>query len=307
MPCPSRRPSLFVLPSTVLVLFLMLALAARAQAQGDPPVGVRAAGMAGAFTAVADDASATVWNPAGLASGSFFSVAVDGSRFDAQNAQFVGVATPPLGLTYYRSATGGVGNSRNSLVAHNFGVSLVQSLGDTGVAVGTTLKWIHGVTSSPDAASLSANKFDADLGVMVSGGLGQVGLTVRNLVQPSFEVPGGASTIRLDRKVRGGVAIHLAGETKIAGDVEFTKATTASGVWRDAAVGVESHPLERAWFRGGLHWNTAGGGPGGTGAAPIAAFGASYTIRGGFAADAQASVGSARGNRGWGVGARMAF
>jgi hypothetical protein len=146
--------------------------------------------MAGAFTAVADDASAPVWNPAGLASGSFFSVAVDGSRFDAQNAQFVGVATPPLGLTYYRSATGGVGNNRNSLVAQNLGVSLVQSLGDTGVAVGTTLKWVHGVTSSPDAASLSANKFDADVGVMVSGGLGQVGLTLNSAKRQRPQVCG---------------------------------------------------------------------------------------------------------------------
>jgi hypothetical protein len=263
--------------------------------------------MAGAFTAVADDASATVWNPAGLASGRFFSLALDGSSFDGQSAQFVGMGTPPLGLTYYRSATGAVGNSRNSLVAHNFGVSLVQSLGDTGVAVGTTVKLVHGVTSSPAAASLSANKFDADVGVMVSRGLGQVGLTVRNLAQPSFDVPGGAATIRLDRKVRGGAAVHLAGEITIAGDVEFTTATTASGVWRDAAVGVESHPLPKAWFRGGVHWNTAGGGPGGTGTAPIAAFGASYAIRGGLAADAQGSVGSARGNRGWGVGVRMSF
>jgi len=289
------------------VLILILLTAARVHAQGDPPIGVRAAGMAGAFTAVADDASATVWNPAGLASGRFFTVALDGSSFDGQSARFVGMATPPLGLTYYRSATGGVGNSRNSLVAHNVGVSLVQSLGDTGVAVGTTLRLVHGVTSSPDAASLSASKFDADVGVMVSGGLGQIGLTVRNLTQPSFEVPGGASTIRLDRRVRGGAAVHLASEITIAGDVEFTKATTASGVWRDVAVGMESHPFQRAWLRTGVHWNTAGGGSGGTGAAPIAALGASYTIRGGLAADAQASVGSARGNRGWGVGVRVSF
>ena len=290
---------------TVPVLILLTA--ARAHAQGDPPIGVRAAGMAGAFTAVADDASATVWNPAGLASGSFFSLAVDGSRYDGQSAQFVGMATPPLGLTYYRSATGSVGNSRNSLVAHNLGVSLVQSLGDTGVAVGTTLRWVHGVTSSPDAASLSANKFDADVGVMLSGGLGQIGLTVRNLAQPSFEVPGGASTIRLNRRVRGGAAVHLASEITLAGDVEFTKSTTASGVWRDVAIGAESHPVQKAWLRGGVHWNTAGGGPRGTGAAPIAALGASYAIRGVLAADAQASVGSARGNRGWGVGVRVSF
>ena len=35
--------------------------------------------MAGAFVAVADDASAAYWNPAGFAAGSFFSLVIDGS------------------------------------------------------------------------------------------------------------------------------------------------------------------------------------------------------------------------------------
>jgi len=51
-----------------LSVCLFLLSVGPARAQGDPPVGVRAAGMAGAFTAVADDATAAVWNPAGLAS-----------------------------------------------------------------------------------------------------------------------------------------------------------------------------------------------------------------------------------------------
>ena len=38
------------------------------------PSGSRAAGMGGAFVAVADDASAVYWNPAGFAAGSFFSL-----------------------------------------------------------------------------------------------------------------------------------------------------------------------------------------------------------------------------------------
>lgn len=305
MPHSPERTS----PAFLLLLLLLISLLAssRAFAQGDPPVGVRAAGMAGAFTAVADDATAAVWNPAGLASGSYFSLAVDGNRFDQQSTLFVGVGTPPLALTYYRSAAGGAANSRNSLVTHNFGVSLVQSLGHTGVALGTTLKLVHGVTSAGPGGSISANRFDADAGVMVSGGLGQIGLTVRNLTQPSFAVPDDGSTIQLDRTVRGGAAVYAARQVTIAADAEFTRAKTPSGEWRDAAVGVESHPFRRAWLRGGFHWNTAGGGSGGTGAAPVAAFGASYSIRGGVAADAQASVGSAHGNRGWGVGLRLIF
>ncbi len=283
-----------------------LLLAAAAEAQGNPPVGVRAAGMGGAFTAVADDAAATVWNPAGLASGSYFSAAIDGNRFDGQSTLFVGMGTPPLGLTYYRTATAGLSNGRNTLVAHTFGASLVQSIGQTGVAVGTTLKVVHGVVSTGDE-SRGSTAFDADAGVMVSGALGQIGLTVRNLVRPSFAVPDASGAIRLDRMVRGGVALHLWQETTIAADAEFTKALAVAGApWRDLAVGIETRAGRKAWVRGGMHVNTAGG-TAGSGAAPIATAGASYAIRGALMLDAQASVGSSKGNRGWGVGLRFAY
>ncbi len=270
-------------------------------------MGVRAAGMAGAFTAVADDAAATVWNPAGLASGSYFSAAVDGNRFDGQSTVFVGIGTPPLGLSYERAATAGLFNGRNTLVTHNFGVSLVQSIGQIGLAVGTTLKVVHGEVSD-GPASTGTTAFDADAGVMLSGGFGQAGVTVRNLARPSFAVPEGPGAIRLDRMVRGGVALHLRQDTTLAVDADFTRAVAVAGApWRDAAVGIESRAGPKAWLRGGLHWNTAGGDPGGAGAAPIGTAGASYAIRGALMADAQASFGSSKGNRGWGVGLRFTY
>ena len=46
-------------------------------AAAQSPVGTRAAGMAGAFVAVADDATAVYWNPAGIATGSFVSAVLD--------------------------------------------------------------------------------------------------------------------------------------------------------------------------------------------------------------------------------------
>jgi hypothetical protein len=258
--------------------------------------------MAGAFTGVSDDAAATVWNPAGLASGSYFSVAADGNRFDGQSTIFAAVGTPPLGFVYTRLATAELENGRNTLVAHNFGVCLVQSIGNTGIAVGTTLKLVHGVASTGDT-SVAGNAFDADAGVMWSAGRGQVGLTVKNLTRPSFALPDANGEIRLDRMVRGGVSLHAWEGAIVAADVEFTKALAVAGApWRDAAIGVESRTGRKAWIRGGVHWNTAGGGSGGSGAAPIGTAGATYAVRGGINLNAQASFGSAKGNRGWGVG-----
>ena len=55
-----------------LVCLALLSGASRAGAQSFESVGIRAQGMGGAFVAVADDATATWWNPAGLASGAYF-------------------------------------------------------------------------------------------------------------------------------------------------------------------------------------------------------------------------------------------
>ncbi len=278
-------------------LIILLPDATSAFAQSAGPVGVRSTGMGGAFTAVADDGSAAFWNPAGFASGSFFSVVVDANRLDRRSGFLVALGTPPLGISYYRTAIAEVKNGRNTLVAHHAGVSLVQSLGG-GLAVGTTLKLVHGVAYPLEGAGISTNKFDADLGVMASGSLGQLGLSVRNLLQPEFKTAGGM--IRLDRRVRAGVSVR-AGQATAAADLDLTTSATPRGPWRDAAVGLEGHPARNAWVRGGVHWNTAGRG------APVGSVGGSYAVYGSTKADAQVSFGSSSGDRGWGIGLRFVF
>src|SRR5215213_6232539 len=52
-------------------------------AQTFDTVGTRAAGMGGAFVAVADDASAAYWNPGGFAAGNFFTMVLDRSTATA--------------------------------------------------------------------------------------------------------------------------------------------------------------------------------------------------------------------------------
>ena len=289
MPASPRR--------TLWALLVLLTVTTSAFAQSEGPVGVRATGMGGAFTAVADDGSAAFWNPAGFASGSFFSVGVDANRLDRRSGFLVALGTPPLGISYYRTAIAQVKNGRNTLVAHHAGVSLVQSLWGR-LAVGTTLKLVHGVASPLGGAGSSTNRFDADLGVMATGSLGQLGLSVRNLLQPEFKTAGGM--IRLNRRVRAGVSVR-AGQAMAAADLDLTTSATSRGDWRDAAVGLEGHPARNAWVRGGVHWNTAGRGT------PVGSVGGSYAVYGSTKADAQVSFGSASGDRGWGVGLRFVF
>jgi len=266
-------------------------------------VGVRAAGMGGAFTAIADDGSAAFWNPAGFASGSFFSLVVDGNVLDRRRATLVALGTPPLGLSYYRTAIAPEKNGRNTLVAHHAGVTLVHSLGGH-LAVGTTLKLVHGVASPAGSAAISTNKFDADLGLMSTGSLAQIGLSVRNLLQPEFRTSAGGA-LRLDRQVRAGLSVHVRQNLTVAGDLDLTTAVTPRGEWRDAALGVEAHPAVKAWLRAGVHWNASREGP--AGAAPIGSVGGSFAVYGAVLADAQVSFGSAEGDRGWGVGLRFVF
>src|SRR5215207_7164776 len=91
-------------------LALIFALASPAVAQSFESVGERAIGMAGAFVAVANDSSATWWNPAGLATGPFLDVALGGhtatadGRIPASRTRVwsLAVGTPPLGVSYYR-------------------------------------------------------------------------------------------------------------------------------------------------------------------------------------------------------------
>jgi hypothetical protein len=90
---------------TLVYVAVICAIPSLASAQLFETIGIRAQGMAGAFVAVADDASATWWNPAGIASGAFFSGIVE--RGDARSPRDdatlgVSLVVPSLGLSYYR-------------------------------------------------------------------------------------------------------------------------------------------------------------------------------------------------------------
>ena len=285
--------------STVALALAFMSWVTPALAQ---TIGVRAQGMGGAFTGVADDASAVYWNPAGLASGAYFSGVVDFNSLATATASsfhhessgtLVSFGMPPLGLSYYRTES----ESAGTLVTHHAGATLDQSLWG-GLAVGAMLQLVHGVVSD----RFGSTKFDMNVGVMESGNLGKIGLTVRNLFQPAFDAPG--ERVRLDRQVRVGGSINVAAGTLVAADADLTKTSTTGVARRDAAVGVEQRVGVKATVRGGIHWNSLGGT---VGLAPEGSVGASYAVYGRTSADVQVTFGSKNGDRGWGAGLRMIF
>lgn len=170
------------LKPTVLAAFLSLAAVQGAEAQ--PPVGSRAAGMAGAFVGVADDASAVYWNPAGLATGAFVSFVLGFGGEDQippagqaatgasrQTARIVALSAPPVGFAYYKQAIYVAGaaepavmgvpgreevrTSVHAITTSTVGMALLHSLNDY-VVVGTTLKLVSGHAAAGFAKTANA-------------------------------------------------------------------------------------------------------------------------------------------------------
>lgn len=328
----------------IAAALLVLGLPRAGGAQGFDAVGTRAAGMGGAFVAVADDASAAYWNPAGFASGSYFSLALDfgdsGTTPDdrltagSRSGFLLAFGAPALGVSYYRlraarleptagpaadrNLTGAAEVRVNSLTTHHLGATLVQSIVE-GVAMGATVKLVRGIAGSgvavggdterllddaSDAAGFASTKFDADLGVMASGGRLKAGLTVRNLTEPEFETPGRTTRLRLYRQARAGVAVSPIDGWSISADFDLNATPGAHGDVRDIAVGAEGRIVRRVLVRAGTRMNTADTE---LGRMPTAGFGGSYAVMGSVYVDAQVTLGSDRAPRGWGVSARFVY
>jgi hypothetical protein len=329
----------------VPLLAATLALASRpapAAAQTFESLGTRAAGMGGAFVAVADDASAVYWNPAGLAlGGAFFSLVLDAARGEAdpdgqlaagkQSSTLVSLATLPLGVSYYRSSLTRVSTAAapplarapryERLTTHHAGLTVVQSV-TTKLAVASTLKAIRGVAASgvlldggsgplddlldddsvlPDRVT---TRVTADVGAMARLGTTRLGLTVRNITAPDFDTPQGG-TIELKRQSRAGIAYLGVSGLILAADADLEKARGPLGDVRNLAGGAELRLTPRALARAGLRFNTLSDQPGGH--APVGTIGGSFaTIRSVFV-DGQFTFGSAAGDRGWGIAARIVY
>lgn len=292
---------------------------------------MRAQGLAGAFVAVADDGSAIYWNPSGLATGDFFSLAVEHQRAATGERQplpesrgtatSVFVGTPPLGIGYYRLATavvqrGAAGTvTASTLTTHHVPITLLQSIGDL-VNVGVSLKAVRGVAgrgtvpaagrdaaldAAADLLTAVQTRFDLDLGLMVRTSRVRAGFVVRNVTEPSFDPPDEAEALTLKRQARAGVAVFPREGLTLSLDADLTTASVPSGRRRDLAAGAEQRLGARLIVRGGVRVQTIDD------LRPAPAVGGSVALTPLIWVDAQATLGGDDVERGWGLGIRVSF
>jgi hypothetical protein len=294
----------------VVYVVAILAAPAGAGAQTFETVGIRAQGMGGAFVAIADDASATWWNPAGLASGAYLNALLETGRGldpSRPGASGIALALPSMGLSYYRlqiseitppaASTAGDGASRQDQgILSDFGVTLGQSIGDY-LVVASTLKLLRAADSS---------RGDLDIGAMVRLGRVRAGLAVKNVTAPVLGV--GAGRLELPRQVRAGVAVgDTAGRVIVGFDGDLTTTTTAGqgGVGtevRHLAVGGEVWtPTRRIGVRSGLSVNTVGN------RRASGSGGLSFAVRRGAYVEGQITGGADPTKEGWGFDLRVTF
>jgi hypothetical protein len=315
-----------------------------AAAQGLETVGSRAPAL-GAFVAVADDASAVVWNPAGLASGPIFNIVLGASRAQAEPARadragragtmLVALGTLPLGLAYYRidrleaeavspAVLGSSGRQEERvavrrLVTHHLGATVQHSIGDH-LTLGATLKLVRGrvaaasptVSSWDEAfeavdreASRGALHADADIGAMFSAGSVKAGAVVRNLAQPVFGEGAASGPMGLRRHARVGIAW---------GDgwpgTPRTIVALDADLTRVATLAGERRDIaagaERWIASHRVGFRASVRASTAGDARPVAAVGGSIALRAGMYVDLSAAAG-ARGQSGWGIAARVSY
>jgi hypothetical protein len=342
----SGRAPAAICPQSVAILLPVLVLAGigQASAQIVESVGSRALGMGGAFVGLANDSSATWWNPAGLAAGPFFEMAIGRAVTDSDEAgrdrvSWVALGTLPGGFSYYRlrlteagppDSIGPGGGVREegqgtvplrSLSASQFGITLVRTL-LPGVHAGATFKYLRGTLRSLSTESLAAadsldrgedleggdteHKFDLDLGVFAVGGPVSAGAVVRNVRRPTFGGDPALGGYRLPRQVRVGAAF----DGDRIGSVPLTVSLDADVQRYSTASGdrrVVAIGAEQ-WVVRKLLAVRAGGRFNAVGAEERAAtVGVTVVVRSRFYLDGHVVRGGAIGERGWGLAARVSL
>ncbi len=219
-------------------------------------VGARALAMGGAFVAVADDATAILWNPAGLAQ-------LDDTRVAGMSTnlyglgithQFIGVTTSMFDLGF------GLGWERASIDGQQIDLegepggaftwtenaiigSLAANVMDVAMA-GANVKYYMADSGLGDAAS----GFGFDLGLLVSlGETFTIGVNAADLAGSKLSWDGGASDIISGLYTAGFALTLVEGQFVLAADVDFNGTD-----FSDAHVGMEFQLIEEFALRAGV-------------------------------------------------------
>lgn len=247
----SRRVMLTIMAAlTALAVHLVLAVGAARGDEGDRKVfasgvGARALALGGAYTAAADDATALVWNPAGLARAPAKEVALYTTTLPVSDISYAyfGYAHPTLRFGTFaagaiRFSAGGIEgrDDRNFVTDDDLGDSQMRWLLGyanelrPGLAYGVALKF-----DTHSLGSASATSVGADLGLTFAReGFGasalslsraRVALRLENVLAPREKL--GSQSVEEPRAVRAGLSYAL------------PMGASASGAFRSALVTAE--------------------------------------------------------------------
>ncbi len=274
--------------------------------------GAKAAGMGGAFTAVANDPTAFYWNPAGYAFGPAVHGGVtwgesemdrgDGLTFKDGAAGFsLGLTFMGVAGTFSNESSSRVEDGRLSsrgLETFDLSVSILQSLPLDDLVIAGNVHYLRGEghelfeslsSLSPgektpasvmdrvlDAPGFTSSTASVDLGALYQPRHWvRLGIMWRRLFEPAFALPSGQEIV-LSRHGRAGAAFFLPRGTTVSFDVDLSSQGEGDESWREISLGAEKRFFDDVLsLRGGVRAETGSG----EGARPAFSAGVGVRIR----------------------------
>ncbi|UCH82660.1 MAG: hypothetical protein JSW50_09250 [Candidatus Latescibacterota bacterium] len=238
-----------MLPDPASAFFERLFLSTRTQSMG------------GAFVAVADDASATVSNPAGLTqvpSVEFLSSLSRPYGLTDLTEAYIAAAVPTaygaLGLSWHRFALEDV--TSEDLFTISFGRDLVRTSQDASLSIGAGIDIQNISYNDPNTLNESKTVLSGTLGVLLRPfQMIGLGYTLRNIGEPDFDFVAGGGSTPIEMTHAIGLAYHW---NEICSFI-YERERRQNGKWQDR-FGLELFAGDHLRLRGGLAGTDVTGG-----------------------------------------------